>query len=1120
MLKHINFVSKLALTGVNLIFVICFLSLSIARSQSTTSEPPDECAVGTWQMVWGGQKHMGIQLMKGAFSAIPNLKWQFTNASAPTAGGGEGEPIVGDVNGDGKNEVIVSNPGGGKLFVIDGETGAQIFSVNNGGQGSPAIADVNGDGKIEIIANNTNALTVYNGTNGNLIWQQTMGSNGYSSVAVGDINGDGSLEIVISCLDASKTLIRAYAGSNGTKLWEYQTTTQFVNYFSSPALGDIDCDGIKEVACGSPSSYGTAPFCEVFVLKGNNGSKVWQYNFPGGGGTSFWSSCVLGDLNKDCSEDVVINGPDGKIHAIDGKTGNLLWNGSTGHFAATPVIADINGDNSLEVVCANGNNVFAVNNTGAQIWTAPITPKGAGNTGWFGSTPVLGDFDPASPGLESVVGVAYGSGVNDRIFMFSLSGTQLWNYYLPNHSYEGVSLADIDNDGCVEILGTPSCCEGTNTIIALDDVGNSSNCGAILPPLPTSTKNEFLPMDTISCTPCMRFRIAPNPCVQSYNWTFQSGTPATSNQQIPGQVCFNAGAGKYKVTLISMMQGMCIDTSVHYVTIKNCSPVVSLNNATICSGGCATLNATGLGGIAPYTYSWSPSAGLSATTGATVTACPVTTTTYIVTLTDNGGITATARGVITVNPLPPVTATGGTICLGASITITAGGATTYTWDNGLGTGNSKTVNPAITTTYNVTGTDGNTCTNTASCVVVVNPLPTITATGGTICMGQSIVISASGGTTYTWNNGLNTGNPKTVSPAITTTYLVTGADANGCTGTSSCVVVVNNNITPTVNSPTICLGAIATLTASGGDNYTWTPGGQTVPTITVTPPTTTTYFVSATNTFGCTGTVVATVTVNPLPNITATGGTICLNIPINISANGGTTYTWNTLSNSNPYNVNPGLTTTYTVTGTDNNTCTNTAQCVVIVNPLPNVGATGGIMCQGTSQVIVATGADFYTWNNGVNGSSQTVTPAATTTYCVTGVDLNGCTGTACCVVTVNNSFTLLVNNPTICNGGTTVLTASGGNNYTWYTTPNQMTPSITVSPAITTTYLVSGTNTVGCTGSNIATVTVNQLPNITATGGTICLNIPINISANGGTTYTWNTLSNSNPYNVNPNVT
>ncbi|MDD5571697.1 MAG: gliding motility-associated C-terminal domain-containing protein, partial [Bacteroidales bacterium] len=626
--------------------------------------------------------------------------------------------------------------------------------------------------------------------------------------------------------------------------------------------------------------------------------------------------------------------------------------------------------------------------------------------------------------------------------------------------------------------------------------------------------------DTMLCPnegPITISAVVSNSVNPPYTYTWSTGAQTTA-------ITVNPPTSTTYIVTVSNSTG-CTATQAIVVGRKNCAPAVVVNNATVCAGTCATLNATGSGGTTPYTYSWSPSTGLSGTSGATVTACPATTTTYILTLKDNLSATATAQSVVTVNPLPNITATGGTICLGASINISASGGISYTWNTGS-ISNPLNVSPNTTTTYTVTGINVGGCTNTASCVVFVNPLPTISAAGGTVCNGSSTIISATGGTNYTWNNGLGTGQSKTVTPNITTTYFVTGTDANGCTGTASCVVIVNNNIIPTVNNPVICNGTCATLTVSGGNNYTWSPGGQTTQSISVCPATTTTYFVNATNTLGCTGTVVATVTVNPLPNITATGGTICSGANINISANGaGTgTYLWdNGLGNGQTKNVTPNITTTYNVTGTDANGCTGTASCIVTVNPLPVITANGGTVCNGSSTVISVTGGVSYTWNNSVQSSSQTVSPIVNTTYYVSGTDANGCTGTSSCMVVVNTSISPVTNNPTICNGTIATLTVSGGDFYTWFTTPNQTTSSITVNPANTTTYFVSASNTFGCTGTVVATVNVNPLPNITAIGGTICLGGNINISANGaGTgTYLWdNGLGTGQSKNVSPNVT
>ena len=216
-------------------------------------------------------------------------------------------------------------------------------------------------------------------------------------------------------------------------------------------------------------------------------------------------------------------------------------------------------------------------------------------------------------------------------------------------------------------------------------------------------------------------------------------------------------------------------------------------------------------------------------------------------------------------PTPNITGTTA-ICTGASTTLTASGGTGYTWDNGLGAGASHTVSPASTTTYNVTVTASNGCTATDQVTVTVNGLPTANAgADDAICEGLSTILTASGGTGYTWDNGLGAGASHTVSPVATTTYTVTVTDANGCSDTDQVTVTVNG--LPTANAgadDAICTGSSTTLTASGGTGYTWDNGLGAGASHTVSPVATTTYTVTVTDANGCTATdqVTVTVTVN------------------------------------------------------------------------------------------------------------------------------------------------------------------------------------------------------------------------------------------------------------------
>ena len=218
------------------------------------------------------------------------------------------------------------------------------------------------------------------------------------------------------------------------------------------------------------------------------------------------------------------------------------------------------------------------------------------------------------------------------------------------------------------------------------------------------------------------------------------------------------------------------------------------------------------------------------------------------------------------------------------------------------------------------------------------------------CNGGSATITASGASTYAWSpaTGLSatTGSTVTANAAGTTVYVVTGTDANGCINSNTSTVTVVANPAVIVNSPTICIGSPGTLTATGCSTYTWSPAtglsATTGSTVSANPGITTAYTImGAVGT--CTASGTCTVTVNPLPIITATSGTICVGQQTaTLTAGGGSSYAWSPATGlsatvGTTVTATPASTTNYVVTGTDANTCTNTAVSNVTVNTLPDV---------------------------------------------------------------------------------------------------------------------------------------------------------------------------------------
>jgi len=400
---------------------------------------------------------------------------------------------------------------------------------------------------------------------------------------------------------------------------------------------------------------------------------------------------------------------------------------------------------------------------------------------------------------------------------------------------------------------------------------------------------------------------------------------------------------------------------------------LSASDSTICINDCISFTDLSIG--TPTSWSWyffGSSTPTSSQQNPTNICYPTAGTfdVALVAINSAGSDSIFMNNFITVNPLPTVVASNDTtICNGSSATISASGASSYSWDNGLGVGQSHTVNPTTTTTYAVTGTDANGCQNTDNVIVTVNPLPTVVASNDTtICNGSSATISASGASTYSWDNGLGAGQSHTVNPTTTTTYVVTGTDANGCQNTDNVIITVTNcGTAPTASfsasDSTICMNeciSFTDLSSSIPTSWSWYFFGSSTPTSSQQNPTNICY---------------------------PTAGTFDVALVATNSA------------------------------GSDSIFMSN----FITVNPLPTVVASNDTtICNGSAATISASGANMYSWSNTiVMGPSQTVTPTSTTTYIVTGIDINGCQNQDSVTVSVIScdvpTANLNANNTSVC---------------------------------------------------------------------------------------------------------
>jgi gliding motility-associated-like protein len=231
----------------------------------------------------------------------------------------------------------------------------------------------------------------------------------------------------------------------------------------------------------------------------------------------------------------------------------------------------------------------------------------------------------------------------------------------------------------------------------------------------------------------------------------------------------------------------------------------------------------------------------------------------------------------------------------------------------------------------------------ADITITVLPDPVIDAGPDQVmCLGEIITVSGSGGLSYLWDGGVIDGLP--FSPLATTTYTVTGTDANGCFSTDDLEITVNPS--PIVDAGvdlTLCQGEEATLTGSGAVDYVWT--GGVVDGLPFAPPLgTTTYVVTGTDATGCVNTDEVELIVNELPNVTAPDDLIvCDGTAITLSAVGAPTLVWDGGVIDGESFI-PTVTTVYTVVGTDEFGCVNSDEVTVTVSPLPNIVFQGNIL--------------------------------------------------------------------------------------------------------------------------------------------------------------------------------
>ncbi|PBQ32718.1 hypothetical protein CNR22_13350 [Sphingobacteriaceae bacterium] len=392
----------------------------------------------------------------------------------------------------------------------------------------------------------------------------------------------------------------------------------------------------------------------------------------------------------------------------------------------------------------------------------------------------------------------------------------------------------------------------------------------------------------------------------SYTWL-----PGASS----GSMITASPASSTSYTLQGSLLTGCATTSVVPLSV---SPLPSLiataSQTSVCAGVPASLSASGAS-----TYIWSP----GNLTGASIPITPSVSTIYTVTGTSSLGCSNSETvGVAVYTLYAYASFTPGILCVGQSATLSLFGGTSYTWAQVASSSSSIVVSPTVNTIYNFTVMNGP-CYAVSSLQVFVNPAPNlILGNPGTttLCAGNSLFLNAIGADVYNWQPGNISGSTVSFNPSSTTIYTVTGTFTNsGCSSESNITLTVipkpSINVSP-VQSP-LCTNTTATLTATGSNAYTWTPGNLTGASQTVIPSGYITFTIDGSSQNCGTTTSIITIPVNPSPTITAIyGQDICIGQPNLILPSGATAYTYQpgNLTGSLVL-VTPTSSTTYTIIG-------------------------------------------------------------------------------------------------------------------------------------------------------------------------------------------------------------
>jgi hypothetical protein len=875
---------------------------------------------------------------------------------------------IGDLDGDGKPDLAVANYGGTTISIFHNTSSSGSitsssfaskvdFTVGNAPFGL-SIGDLDGDGKPDLVVSNSAAdnISVLRNTasSGSINSSSfaskvdfTTGSSSFSNpyfMTIGDLDGDNKPDLVVANFqDFNFSVFRNTASSGSITSSSFASRVNFDvgSSIYGVSIGDLDGDGKPDLVAPSLGGY-----FSVFRNTASSGS-ITNSSFANRVDITRSAQSAdikIGDLDGDGKPDLVAGDQAGFSIAV-------IRNGQTPSTAPPTITPPA----SLSVCSPSTLMLTASGCAGTVTWSqgaatgTSLTLSAVGTYSITATCTVAGSTSVASTAVT-------GLEIKAPVSVTAASQTNI----SCNGGSNGAASINTPTGGAGGYTYSWSPSGGTATTATGLSVGTytvtvtgANSCTAtqrFTITQPTAISTSTVAQTNVSCNGGSNGSASVTPSGgaggYTYLWSPSGGTAATAS---------GLSAGTYTVTVTDA--NACTATQSFTITQPTAITVTAASQTNIAcfggSSGAATIN-TPTGGTAGYAYSWSPSGGTA------TTATGLSAGTYTVTVTDANACTATQSFTITqLTAISTSTAAQTNVsCNGGSngsATVTPSGGTggyTYSWSPSGGT--AATATGLSAGTYTVTVTDANACTATRNYTITQPPIvtaPIITSPVSlVVCSPSTLTLIASGcAGTVTWSNAA-IGSSLTLSTvgnySISATCTVNGCISDPSTAVTGLEIKAKPSA-PTVTAPTakvVCFPSTLTLTASGcAGTVTWSNAaiGSSLTLSTVGN-----YSISATCTVnGCISDPSTTVTgleIKAQPIISSSNtGPYTIGQTISLTGTGIGTYNWtgpnnfrSTLSNptiNNALSVNAGV---YTLSVSGLNSCIATSTTNVVVNEI------------------------------------------------------------------------------------------------------------------------------------------------------------------------------------------